>query len=103
MPFFWNVIAEQGQLYGNRNLQNKVNVKNIYKISYPGYNEILTGYADPILNPNLRLNNKNRNLLEFLNQQSRLEGKVVVFGSGMFSLISSMKKEAGYPSTPDIK
>src|SRR6202011_1763278 len=37
MPFFWNVIAEKGQLYGNRLFNNKVNVKNLYKISYPGY------------------------------------------------------------------
>ena len=33
MPFFWNVIAKQGQLYGNRLFNNKVDVKNIYKIS----------------------------------------------------------------------
>src|SRR6478752_922966 len=32
MPFFWNVIAEKGRLYGNRLLNNKVNMKNLYKI-----------------------------------------------------------------------
>ena len=31
MPFFWNVIAKQGQLYGNRAFNSKVDVKNIYK------------------------------------------------------------------------
>ena len=31
MPFFWSVLARQGQLYGNRTKENKVNVKNIYK------------------------------------------------------------------------
>src|SRR5450755_633177 len=41
LPFFWNVIDKKGQLYGNRKLDNKMDVKNIYKISYPGYNEIL--------------------------------------------------------------
>src|SRR5579859_2717879 len=25
MPFFWSTIRQQGQLYGNRNLDNKVN------------------------------------------------------------------------------
>src|ERR1700730_3075394 len=40
MPFLWNVVAEKGQLYGDRFFENKVNVKNLYKISYPGYNEI---------------------------------------------------------------
>jgi hypothetical protein len=29
LPFFWNVIAE-GQLYGNRHYDNKVNTSNIY-------------------------------------------------------------------------
>jgi hypothetical protein len=51
MAFFWNTIARQGQIYGNRLYQNKMNVSNIYKISYPGYNEMLTGCPDPIFIP----------------------------------------------------
>ena len=43
LPFFWNVIAAKGSLYGNRKYHNNVNVPNIYNFSYPGYNEILTG------------------------------------------------------------
>lgn len=81
MPFFWNVIARQGQLYGNRKLDNKVNVGNIYKISYPGYNELLTGYPDlkPVLNtPTL---NSNISVLEYLNQQPAYKDKVVAFTS----------------------
>jgi hypothetical protein len=81
MPFFWNVIAKKGQLYGNRNLDNKVNVKNIYKISYPGYNEILTGYADLHFVPNTPVNNNNTNILEYLNQQPAYSGKVAAFTS----------------------
>src|SRR5882672_8325733 len=46
MPFFWNTINKEGQLYGNRSLGNKVNVTNNQWFSYPGYNEILTGRAD---------------------------------------------------------
>src|SRR5688500_9744947 len=30
MPFFWNTIAREGQLYGNRNFNNKVNCSNIH-------------------------------------------------------------------------
>jgi hypothetical protein len=30
MPFFWNTIATQGQLYGNRQLGNEVYVRNKY-------------------------------------------------------------------------
>jgi hypothetical protein len=81
LPFFWNVIARQGQLYGNRLWNNQVNVKNFYKISYPGYNEILTGYADPRPNLNSPVQNRNTNVLEFLNQQEAYKGKVAAFAS----------------------
>lgn len=81
LPFFWNVLASRGQLYGNRQLNNKVNVKNIYKISYPGYNEMLTGYADPRFIPNTPVHNLNNNILEYLNAQPAFHGKVVAFTS----------------------
>ncbi|HTI07320.1 MAG TPA: hypothetical protein VL832_02155 [Puia sp.] len=80
MPFFWNTIAERGQLYGNRHFDNKVNVKNFLKISYPGYNEIFTGHTDAT-SPNLPLNNKNINVLEYLNSIPQYHGKVAVFTS----------------------
>jgi hypothetical protein len=81
MPFFWNVIAEKGQLYGNRGFGNKVNVKNFYKISYPGYNEIFTGTTDPGIIINLPRNNKNTNILEYLNNTAEYRGKVAAFSS----------------------
>src|ERR1700730_9391124 len=46
LPCFWRTIAEEGRIYGNRLLGNKVNVRNFYKISYPGYNEMFTGHTD---------------------------------------------------------
>jgi hypothetical protein len=104
MPFFWNVIAKKGQLYGNRIENSKVNVKNIFKISYPGYNEILTGYADPLFIPNLRINNRNKNVLEFFNSQNEFKGKVVAFTSwNMFPSILNIKRSkininSGYDS-----
>src|SRR3982751_747106 len=30
MPFFWSVIARQGEMYGNRDYGNRVNVANPY-------------------------------------------------------------------------
>src|SRR5579864_6926405 len=48
LPFFWGTLASNGRLYGNRNWGNRVNVRNWYKISYPGYNEIFTGHTDAI-------------------------------------------------------
>ena len=81
LPFFWGTIAAKGRLYGNRLLGNKVNVKNFYKISYPGYNEIFTGHTDAVSSPNLPINNKNLNVLEYLNKSVEYHGKVAVFTS----------------------
>ncbi len=81
LPFFWNVIAEKGRLSGNRAYGNEVNVANLYKISYPGYNEILTGYADKRFIPNLAVANKNINVLEYLNTKEGYQGKVAAFSS----------------------
>src|SRR5215510_8078025 len=64
LPFFWSTIATQGQLHGNRQLGSKVNVKNRYWFSYPGYNEIFTGYPDTAVNSNDKNFNKNTTILE---------------------------------------
>lgn len=81
MPFLWSVIAGKGQLYGNRYLQNFANVANPYKISYPGYNEILTGFPDPDLKVNDKVPNKNITVLEYLNKQQGFAGKVAAFAT----------------------
>jgi len=81
LPFFWNTIAMQGQLHGNRITGSKVNVKNPYWFSYPGYNEIFTGYPDTLVNSNDKNLNKNITVLEFLNAQSAYKGKVAAFTS----------------------
>jgi hypothetical protein len=81
MPFFWSTIAENGRLYGNRLWGNKVNVKNFYKISYPGYNEIFTGHTDAFSSPNLPVENPHVNVLEYLNTSTEYRGKVAVFTS----------------------
>lgn len=79
MPFTWNFIAKNGQLYGNRDQGNKVNVKNPYWISYPGRAEALSGFVDSAINSNNYKNNENINVLEFLNQQKNYAGKVASF------------------------
>jgi Type I phosphodiesterase / nucleotide pyrophosphatase len=81
MPFMWNTIVKNGQIYGNRALGNKVDVKNPYWFSYPGYNEILTGYADIEVNSNDKNLNKNTTVLEFLNNQPKLKGKVAAYAT----------------------
>jgi hypothetical protein len=97
LPFFWSVIARQGQLYGNRQYGNKVDVKNPYKISYAGYNEIFTGYADPKLVPNTAYPNSNTNLPAFLNNFDDYKGKVVAFSSwNVFPYILN-EAQSGFP------
>jgi hypothetical protein len=81
LPFFWSTIAEEGRIYGNRLLGNKVNVRNFYKISYPGYNEIFTGHTDAFNSPNLPVENPHLNVLEYLNKSREYLGKVAVFTS----------------------
>ena len=81
MPFLWSVIESKGQIYGNRDYENKVNNANPYWFSYPGYSEIMTGFADTTINSNDFPPNPNLTVLEFLNQQSKLKGKIAAFGA----------------------
>lgn len=80
-PFFWNTIATEGQLYGNRTKGSLVNVANPYWFSYPGYNEIFTGYPDTAVNSNDKIENKNENVLEFINKRKSYAGKVAAFST----------------------
>ena len=81
MPFLWTTIAQQGRIYGNREYENNVSVKNPYNISYPGYNEIFTGYPDTAIRSNDLLENPNENVFEFINKQPGFKGKVASFAS----------------------
>jgi arylsulfatase A-like enzyme len=93
LPFFWGTIARQGQIYGNRDLGNKVNVANRYLFSYPGYNELLTGKADKRIRSNAKRENPNRTILEFANQQKDFKDKVAAFASwGVFHYIINPKR-----------
>lgn len=82
MPFFWTTLSTEGQIYGNRLHDNNVNCSNKMWFSYPGYNEILCGFADDErINSNDKIDNPNVTVLEFLNKQKKYEGKVAAFSS----------------------
>lgn len=81
MPFFWNVIGQKGQLYGNRKWENNVNLTNTFMFSYPGYNELLTGFADKNIDSNSKVWNPNKTVLEFVDDHESFRGKVAAFGS----------------------
>lgn len=81
MPFFWNVIAKEGEFYGNRKYGNKMNISNPYALSYPGYNELLTGRVDLSIFNNGKTYNKNSTVLDMLNTMAIYRNKVVAFAS----------------------
>jgi hypothetical protein len=96
MPFVWKTLLRNGSLYGNRTYENKVTIANAYRFSYAGYNEILTGYADPAIISNRKKTNQNENLLAFLNAQPEYKDKVAAFASwSLFEYILN-KKQAGF-------
>ena len=80
LPFFWSVIAKQGQLYGNVDAGSSAQVVNGYKFSYPGYNEIITGAGDPRIDKNEYGPNPNVSVFEWLNATPELAGRVWVVG-----------------------
>lgn len=102
MPFFWNVLASKGQVYGNRLFDNKVNVSNFYSLSYPGYNEMFTGNADITITSNAKRKNPNVSVLEYLNGKKEFKDKIVAFTSwDVFPFIlnkqrSGLKMNSGY-------
>jgi len=81
MPFMWTEIESKGQIYGNRAYGNRVNLTNSYHFSYPGYSEIICGYADPQINSNDKIDNPNVNVFEVLNNVPKFKNRVVAFGS----------------------
>lgn len=97
MPFVWDAFASKGQLYGNRKYDNKVDCANPYWFSYPGYNEILTGYPDTAVNSNEYPPNPHTTVLEFINKQPGFTGKVAAFGAWIaFDRILN-KERCGFP------
>lgn len=81
LPFFWNTITKEGQVWGNLGTNSKVRVVNKQVFSYPGYNEILTGRPNPAITSNAKINNKNITVLEWLNQQPGFNNRVEAFAS----------------------
>jgi hypothetical protein len=81
MPFFWSTIASEGSFIGDRDRGSRMRVTNPWWFSYPGYNELLTGKPDPAIDSNDSKPNPNITVLEWLNGQADLEGRVQVFGS----------------------
>ncbi len=81
LPFITQTMGKNGLLFGNRFNDNKVDVANPHWFSYPGYNEIFTGYPDSAINSNNYPPNPHENILAFLQKQKAYQNKVIAFGA----------------------
>jgi len=102
MPFFWNTLVPRGVLLGNMQVTNR------YRVSYPGYSEILTGRTqDEVIQGNDPVQNPTPSFFEFLKERSHLrKEQVAVFASWVrFHSIAEARRgsiyiNAGYEASP---
>lgn len=80
-PFLWGTVVRQGQIFGDSLRGAGAYVTNGLWFSYPGYNELLSGRADPRIDSNGKLPNPNVTVLEFLNGRPCCRGNVAAWGS----------------------
>src|SRR5580693_5295817 len=80
-PFLWGTVAKQGQIFGNRRKQSDAHVTNGKAFSYPGYNEMSTGYPNDAIDSNEYGPNPNATVFEWLNKFDELRGRVAIYGT----------------------
>lgn len=81
LPFIWEVLGTQGQLYGNREFNNDVNCANPHWFSYPGYSELFTGFVDRRVDSNKKIVNPHSTVLEFIHNIPEYHGKIAAFST----------------------
>lgn len=93
LPFLWSVVAARGQIFGNQTRGSVARVTNGLAISYPGYNEMLTGRPDPRIDSNRFGPNPNVTVFEWLNSRPAFRGKVAAFATwGVFADIFNVPR-----------
>src|SRR5260370_361913 len=80
-PFLWGTVAKQGQIYGNQLKGSVAHVTNGKAYSYPGYNEMCTGYPNGAIDSNAFGPNPNPTVFEWLNKFDEFHGKVAIYGT----------------------
>lgn len=106
LPHFWTALAPGGVIYGNPSAGSVATVTNQHCFSYPGYNEILTGYADPAIDSNDKAPNPNVTVLEWLHGRDGFGGRIEAFTSwDVFPYIinsqrSGIPVDAGWEGRP---
>lgn len=79
LPFLWTTIARQGQIFGDPQQNSRAVVENGHRFSYPGYSELLCGFADPRINSNAKTPNPNVTVLEWLHGRPGFDGRIAAF------------------------
>ena len=79
LPFFWDVLVPSGQLFGNAWGGSEVHVTNGHNFSYPGYNELLSGFPDNRIDSNAKIFNQNPNVLEWLARKPDFNNRIGAF------------------------
>jgi hypothetical protein len=80
-PFLWGTVAKQGQIYGNQLKGSVARVTNGKAFSYPGYNEMSTGYPNDAIDSNEFGPNPNASVFEWLNKVGEFHGRVAIYGT----------------------
>src|SRR5262245_1739337 len=97
MPFLWEVVAKQGQIFGDRDKHSDAFVTNGLNFSYPGYSETLCGFADPRVKSNDKIPNPNVTVFEWLQTKPVYHDKVAAFAAwDVFPSIFNVNR-AGFP------
>jgi hypothetical protein len=80
-PFLWGTVAKQGQIFGNRTAGSDAHVTNGKAFSYPGYNEMTTGFPNDAIDRNEFGPNPTPTVFEWLNHFEEFHGRVAVYGT----------------------
>lgn len=80
-PFLWGTVAKHGQIFGNRLKGSDAHVTNGKAFSYPGYNEMSTGFPNDAIDSNEYGPNPNATVFEWLNKFDELRGRVAIYGT----------------------
>ena len=81
MPFVWDTIATQGQIFGDPEAASVSRLTNGLWFSYPGYSEMFAGLPDPRIDSNNKVPNPNVTVFEWLNTRPEFRDRVAAFGS----------------------
>lgn len=108
-PFLWGTVAKQGQIFGNQDLKSVARVSNGKAFSYPGYNEMSTGFPNDAIDSNEFGPNPTPSVFEWLNKLEGYRGRVAIYGTwSVYGNIfnerrSGLKMQAGWMLPPEAR